>query len=790
MNLPTGAVTLLFAEVKRGTSRLAGAPDAHLPVSSLRQALVYALHANNGTIISMDNESLQAAFPTPLAALEVAVSIQQIYHPERAALPIEMRSAVRRFRTALHTGRVEIVEGKYAGETVEHTEQLLAAGHSGQILVSAQCVGALHSERPEGVRLISLGKFQFPGTVEGEPVYQVVHADLPTEFPQLRLAGASPTNLPVPWTSFVGRETELAELQNRLAQSRILTLIGAEGIGKSRLAIRLAADLRGAFPDGVWVAELPAITDIEIVPDTIAWSLDALTGYSPTLTDAVIAHLRDRKALLVVDAGEANTAACARLVTALIRACPGVKFLLCARKGLGLREEAIYCVPALSTVPGESSSEAERLCQERAAQLPTPLDLDGLMLSELCTVMGGMPLAMELAIGSLAANPGGSFDDLIESLRGSQHSYEQTLQLTLDWSYGRLTETERTLLKRLSVFQSGWSLEAATAVCCDEHIPADHLPSLLEALRASGFVAAEERAGFTREHLRDAVRRYAETRLAEQSEAATIHQRHADYFTQLAEEGALGLTGTDPEAWKVYLYREYINFRTALLSLRHQAGGSTQEIRLATALLPILESCGHVTEGRTLLARATEAKRAPNAPEEDYAETRARYFAAIDQCRLNGNRASEAKNLNNLARLALGQHDYVTAMLSYEQALAVFRETCDTVQEARTLHCLGSAARDGNEYANARHYYERALTLNRALGRRQDEAHNLNGLARVALLEGDTGEAVRRFREGLDVFHELGDHAWEAHNMGQILRLSLPSEPLWERTPLHAGTAR
>lgn len=791
MNLPTGIVTLFFAEIDRGGAPLHGAPDAHVPVASLRQALLFALQTQNGYILSMDDESLRAGFSTPEEALNVAVAIQQIFHPERAAFPADAQSAVRRFRVALHTDHVQAEEGQYVGDAVEHTAQLLAAGHSGQILVSDACARALQNRWPAGVELRNLGEFRYSGQADGEAVFQILHADLPAEFPPLRLPCAAAHNLAIPWTSFVGREAEIAELKRILTGSRILTLIGSKGIGKSRLAGRLASDLRGVFPDGVWIAELPSFSDADLVPGVVAWTLNAQAASDTSLPDALVALLRSRKALLVLDLERSNRAACARLVNALRESCPAVKFVVCARKGLGLHDEAIYCVPPLMFSRAESGSEAEQLCRDRAAQLPVPLAIDGRMITELCSLLDGVPLALELATGGLASKPEDSWLGLIRSLREPAHglprSWEHTLQIVLDWGYRRLSETERILLERLSVFESGWSLEAATAVCCDALLPSDLMPALLESLRAKAFVSAEERAGFTRERLRETVRNYAEAHLTRRGETAEFRRRHAEYFLLLAEQGALGLAGPDRQVWKEYLEREYINFRAALLCLRQEAGGG--EVQLATALLPILECSGRPAEGRALLTRAIEANRAPAVHPEEYPTARSHYFAAIDRCHTAGNRPTEAQYLHSLARLALSQGDYTTAIRCYEQAIAVYRELGDPVQETRALHSLGSAARDGGEYAIARNHYERALELNRALGRRKDEAHNLNGLARLALMQGDSAEAARRFQEGLILFRELGERAWEAHNLGQILRLALPGEPLWERSQTHDGAA-
>ena len=791
MNLPTGTVTLCFAEVDRGSASLHGMPDAHLPAASLRPALQFALQTHNATVLSLEDTGLRASFANPAEALSAAVAIQQIFHPERGVIPAEVRSGVRRFCVALHTGPVQVEEGHYVGETVERTVHLLEAGHSGQIVVSAECAQALQRRLPADVQLRNLGKFQFGGQTEGTSVFQVMHADLPADFPPLRLASAAATNLPIPFTAFIGRDAEIAELRRTLAGVRLLTLIGSAGIGKSRLAIRLASELRSAFPDGVWFAELPALADMDLVTGVAAWALHVQTAPDAQLLDALIIGLRDKKALLALEVDELNRAQTARFVTALSGACPNVKFIVCARRGLGVRDEAIYCVPALASSDIEGGGDAERLCYDRAALLPNPPDLNGALLTELCFLLNGIPLALELAIGGLAAHPEETLFGLVQAMydliNGQQLSWEQTLQLVLDWSYQRLSETEQRLLERLSVFQSGWSLEAATAICCDEVLTAELLPNLLESLRAAGFVVAEERAGFNRERLCEAVRHYAEGRLTRRGAAAEYMHRHAEYFLSLAEQGALGLTGPDQEGWRVYLEREYLNFRAALVCLRQDTELADQELRLATALLPLFTCSGRPADGRSLVAHATESKRLANTRPEEYPTTRANFLTAIERCRANGDQPREIKNLTSLARLARAQNDFATARSANEQLLTLFRGHGDRTQEARTLHSLGSAARDGGEYTIARDSYEQALELNRSLGCRIDEAHNLNGLARLALLQGDSAEATRRFQEGLILFRELGEHAWEAHNMGQILRLSLPSEPLWERSPAYEG---
>jgi predicted ATPase/class 3 adenylate cyclase len=788
MNLPTGTVTLFFADIDRGSGSLPDAAASALPAAPLWQAL----RAHNGTILTIDDESLRASFATAEEALSAAVAIQQSSLAHQASPGIG--SIAPRMRIALHTDRVQ-AEGQYIGTAVERIFKLLAAGHGGQILVSADCARALQGRGPAGVQLRNLGEFPYDGPeADGEVVFEVSHAGVSAEFPPLRVSIPAATNLPSHWTSFIGRESELLELKQSLHATRILTLIGADGIGKSRLAVRLASDLRSAFPDGVWVAELPSIADIDLVPGVLGRALNAQLGPDVPLSEALAALLHSRKMLLVLDVGSANTAACARLVTALLGACPAVKFIVCARKGLGLRDETIYCVPGLNFSAAEEGADAERLCRDRAAHLPTPLDFGGPVLTELCYLLNGLPLALELAIGALAADPEERLLSLNRSIGdltgGLQHSWEETLELVLDWSYARLSETERILLERLSVFQGGWSLEAATAIVCDAALPADLLTEPLESLRAKAFLTTEQRAGFTRERLCDAVRNYAEARLTRRGEAFDVRRRHADYFLMLAEQGALGLAGTEREGWRAYLEREYLNFRSALLCLHQETAARAQELRLATALLPVLTAGGRSAEGRTLLKRATEANHAAAIRPDDYPTTRAHYVTAIDRCRATTDRATEVRYLDTLARLALSQSDFVTAMRCCERAAEVFRELGDPVQEARMLHRLGSAARDGGEVITAQNHYLRALELNRALGRHDDEAHNLNGLARVALMQGDPAEAVRRFEEGLLLFRELGERAWEAHNMGQILRLSLPSEPLWERTPLQEGVVK
>ena len=427
---------------------------------------------HEGYVFKTVGDSFYAAFVTSPQALSAALAAQHALLSESWPEPVTLR-----VRMALHTGVAEQRDNDYFGPPLNRTARLLGVGHGGQVLVSHTAYGLVRDALPLSVELRNLGEHRLRDLGQREPIYQLLHPDLPSQFPALRSLSSPdlPNNLPQQVTSFIGREKEMAEVKALLRQTPLLTLTGSGGAGKTRLSLQVAADLLEEYPDGVWLVELAPLTDLALVPRAVVTVLGIAEQAGETFTRTLVEHLKAKKLLLLFDNCEHLLAACAHLADTLLRACPEVKILASSREALGIAGETVYRIPSLSfpdltqpvTETNLAGFEAIRLFADRAlAVLPdfavTPQNAPSLV--SVCRRLDGIPLAIELAaarVRSLSVKEIDSrLDNRFRLLTGGSRTAlprQQTLRALIDWSYDLLTETERLLLARLAVFAGGWT---------------------------------------------------------------------------------------------------------------------------------------------------------------------------------------------------------------------------------------------------------------------------------------------------------------------------------------------
>src|SRR5579884_2251548 len=398
------------------------------------------------------------------------------------------------------------------------------------------------------------------------------------------VAEAGPNNLPVPSTSFIGREGQIDEVTRLLAAARLLTLTGAGGCGKTRLALRVGMDVLPVYPDGVWLVELAALADPALVAQAAARAVNVKKAPGRPVIDSLIDHLRAKTSLLILDNCEHVIEAAARVAEALLRACPGLRILATSREPLRTAGEVTWLVPSLSLPPRSRlvasdldrmmGSEAVRLFADRAQAARPGFALspaDGPALQEICLRLDGIPLAIELAaarvrvfsLDQIAAR----LDDRFRLLTAGPRTVlprQQTLRATVDWSYALLAEPERSLLRRLSVFAVGWTLEAAEAVAAGDGIQPYAVLDLLAQLVDKSLVLTEEQRGAVRYRLLETIRQYAHDRLQEAGEVERTRDRHLAYFLALAEEAEPKLRGVEYQRFLDRLEEEHDNLRIAL----------------------------------------------------------------------------------------------------------------------------------------------------------------------------------------------------------------------------------
>ena len=480
LNLPTGTVTFLFTDIEGSTRLWEQHPEGmRLALARHDTLLRQAIEANEGIVFKTIGDAFCAAFATAPNALSAALAAQCALHTEPWT-----EGLVLRVRMALHTGAAELRDNDYFGQPLNRTARLLAIGHGGQALVSAATQELTRDMLPPTVTLSEVGEHRLRGLSRPETVFQLIHPDLPAEFPPLKSLDNPQlsNNLPQQVTSFIGREKEIEAVKSLLDTTRLLTLTGSGGCGKTRLALQVAAELLENYPDGAWFVELASLSDPVLVLQNVAQALGVREEAGKLLLQSLTAALKGKGLLLVLDNCEHLLAACAQLVDTLLRASPGVRVLASSREGLGIAGETLYRIPSLSlpdlkqraTPASLTTYEAVRLFVERAmAALPAfaVTNQSAPALDQLCVRLDGIPLAIELAaarVRSLSVEDINSrLDHRFRLLTGGSRTAlprQQTLKALIDWSYDLLSDQEKTLLARLSVFAGGWTLAAAEKV--------------------------------------------------------------------------------------------------------------------------------------------------------------------------------------------------------------------------------------------------------------------------------------------------------------------------------------
>jgi predicted ATPase len=512
-------VTFLFTDVEGSTRRWEADAQA------MRAALVVhdkvlrtAIEAYDGFLFSHTGDGFVAAFASPMSAVNAAIDAQR-----ELQLPVRM---------GLATGEAELRDGDYFGTVLNRAARVMAAGHGGQILLADSTAVLL-----SGVDLLDLGPRRLRDLPTPVQLFQVHAEGLRTDFPPLRALDAGPGNLRPAPTSFIGRESEVAELQAAVKAHRLVTLTGVGGVGKTRLAVEVAERLADEFPDGVWFFELAAVTDPAAVPDAVAAVLGITQQPGKSVAESVAAALEGRVRLLVFDNCEHLLNAAADLVEAILAASATVTVLATSREGLGIADEQLWLVPSLDVGAGIDSAAVE-LFVERARSVASRFALsnadDGAAVVEICRRLDGIPLAIELAASRMASMTASDVRDRLDHrfrlLVGSRRGLErhQTLRHAVAWSYDHLDDAEKPLLERCSVFAGGFDLQSACAVMGsdDDFATLD----LLDALVRKSLLVADRSSGRTRYSMLETIRQFAEEQLVARGEASEIRAAHSRYF--------------------------------------------------------------------------------------------------------------------------------------------------------------------------------------------------------------------------------------------------------------------
>jgi non-specific serine/threonine protein kinase len=629
----------------------------------------------------------------------------------------------------------------------------------------------------------------------------------PVVVPRQALA-RSPNNLSVPLTTFVGRKRERGEIRRLLSGARIVTLIGAGGSGKTRLALQVATEVLGEYADGAWLVELEALMDGGLVAQSVAQAVGVREEAGRPLLETLVGALMAKKLLLLLDNSEHLAAAVAAVAQALLRACPNLRILVTSREALGVPGEVVWRTPTLGAPDPRSlvsmrrdtiaRYEAVRLFVDRAmAAQPafTLTDQNAPSVARICHRLDGIPLAIELAaVRVKVLSPDKILERLQDRFRlltaGSRTALprHQTLRATVDWSYELLSPVERTLLGRLSVFAGGFDLEAVEGVCTGDDIDSFDVIDLLTHLVDKSLVTTEEEPdGTLRYSLLETIREYGGERLAVAGGAEEFARRHGSYFHAVAAQAEPELQGPEQAAWFNRLERDLDNLRVSFQGFLAR-GEALSVLQMGGALWRFWWVRGLWSEGRgdlrLALARDTGGSH-PSARAKalyaaaviargqgDYDAAGAHLGESLVIARAHGDRPGVALALFEQGNIANDLEDLAKARLLYGESLAIRRELGDRRGVSSALHNLGVVAAAQEDFAGARRLYEEALACHRELGNRAWEAAGLNGLGGVALYLGDL-DAARAYQEqGLALQRELGDRRGIAFSLRELGRVA------------------
>ena len=595
-------LTFLFTDIEGSTALLRRlGEDDYARVLAGHHALIRsALAAHDGREVDTQGDAFFAVFSSPRACVAAVLAMQQAIAAH--AWPGGERVRV---RMGVHCGEAARTATGLVGLEVHRAARVAAVAWGGQVVVSEAAAVLVRDGLPPGAALADLGVHRLKDLGRAERIFQLQAAGLPAEFPPLRSLGnpALANNLPVQLATFIGRERELAEVRALAGSSRLVTLTGAGGSGKTRLSLQVAADLLDGSGDGVWLVELAAVSDEDAVVPAISEALGIAAGRGRPVLETLVEALAPQDVLIVLDNCEHLIGGCAKTADAVLRRCPKVHLMVTSREPLGIGGETIYRVPPLSLpaagdggLSAAESCDAVTLFVERAKEQGAGFTVDGEtgpLVASICRRLDGMPLAIELAAARLRSlSLTGLRDRLDQRFRlltgGSRTALarQQTLRATVEWSHSLLSGAEQVVLRRLSVFAESFDLDAAEAVCGFGDVEAFDVAGLLGSLVDKSLVVAEPAGAALRYRLLETIRQFAAERLAEagQDEPAAIEAAHCGHFLAMAEAAAPHLTGSGQDVWLARLDAEQANLRRAAEHAARDPGATGQVLRFGVAL--------------------------------------------------------------------------------------------------------------------------------------------------------------------------------------------------------------
>ncbi|HXW76288.1 MAG TPA: adenylate/guanylate cyclase domain-containing protein, partial [Candidatus Eremiobacteraceae bacterium] len=774
--IPTGDVAFLFTDIEGSTKRWEHRPEAMKAAVARHDLLMrQAIVQHDGYVFKTVGDAFCAAFVSPHHALRAAIAAQRALRSEDFAA-VEGLSV----RIGIHAGIAEERDGDYFGPTVNRVARLMSIGHGGQVLVSDAVRERIEGHLTGDITLIDLGLRRLKDLMRPEHVWQVTIAGLPSDFAPLMSLDARPNNLPIQTTPLLGRETELTAVKHLLASHQCVTISGAGGVGKTRLAVQVGADLIDHYEHGIWFADLAPIADAGLVPSVIARALEVAQSGDPVET-SVIDWIKRKALLLIFDNCEHLLTASAAFVDAVLKNCSQVRVLTTSRQPLGIAGEFVYRLPSLE-VPEPSATitaadlsrfGATALFIDRATASDSRFvlqdDSAGIVV-DICRRLDGIPLAIELAAArvkvlsfrSLAAR----LDERFKVLTGGSRTAlprQQTLVALIDWSYGLLEPREQALFNRLGIFAGSFTFDAAVAVGPRDNIDESDVLELLSSLTDKSLIFADTSREQERYRLLESTRAYALEKLRMLGESEMVAGSHATFYRDFAR-AAYRIQRTRPtEAWLPDQEPELDNLRSALGWALQEGNDPELGAEIAGACVELWMAAGLAAEARDWVTLALE--RIDPSVRSDLAAPLWLMLSSLgssEQCYDLALRAREVfERADDRAGVAdasyaiawqageRGRYDEASEALA--QAIEVYRGLGSELQLARCIGMQGMVAEHREDFDSARTFHREAVVKFRALGDERRVGAVLTNLGGTEFLAGNYAEARRIFADALEI---------------------------------------
>lgn len=747
MIIPSGNITFLFTDIEGSTKLSQDFPETiHAALDTHHSILHKAVESNNGFVFKIVGDAFCCAFEKAEDAVKAAVDAQINLENEK------WEDAVINVRIGIHSGTAEWNGSEYMGYiTLARAARVMSASYGEQIIISNSTYELVRDKfdavKERDISFRDLGERRLKDVIQPIRLFQILCPGLREDFPPLKTLDARPNNLPIQLTSFVGREDVMQKVKNLFAQTHLLTITGTGGAGKTRLAMQTGADLIDDFANGVFIAELAPVSDPAFILQTLMNSIGVKEEPGKSLEEILTGYLKDKKMLIILDNCEHLIDECANLAKKLMSSCPDLRIIATSREALNCSGEQTYRLPSLSIPDTSVINTPEKLAQYESARLFIERALwvnpnfrvterNAAALAEICRHLDGIPLAIELAAARIKVL---SVEKIQERLydrfnllsRGRRTALprQQTLRALIDWSYDLLSEEEKILWKRLSVFSGGWTLEAAEEICSDDKIKQEEILDLLSHLAEKSIIIYDEEQD--RFRILETIKQYGEEKLNETDEAGKMSSKYLQYFLAFAESAYGNFTGPDSDRWLDLVETEIDNLRSALNRALIE-DGTEYYLKLSNCLSRFWNLKGLLQEGLANAKRVLSKSSTKNYPD------------------------LRAKLLFDAGAIAQDMSYFEEAKKYLTESLEIFKIQNNFPFLARVKSMLGLIMINTLEYEKGEALCLEAKAIYEKTENKSGVANSLMFLSYIHMEKGDFEKARRILNETIDIASKIG----------------------------------